>query len=309
VSELLDKKGGSLMKKMKDLVIPTITPFNKKGEIDLEGTKNHYDFLINAGVKNFYILGTAGEVFLMDKEERKMVAELVVEYVSDRGNIFIQVGSISTKEACELAKHAESVGAAGIGAITSFYFNVSQREMENYYLEIAKSVSDNFPVYLYNLPGCTTNDLLPETVSKLALVKNIVGIENSMEDMLRLSRLIDETADDFDVIIGSDTILMSAILYGVKGSVSGNANVFPEIFMEFYQAMKEKNYDKAHEKQIIIRHIAKVLKNGANLAYFKQALIYRGFKPIFTRKPLLDLKKNEKDKLNNEIKEIIKNYL
>jgi len=294
---------------MKDLIVPTITPFDGKGEIDKEGIKAHFDFLIKSGVKDFYILGTTGEVFLMNKEERKMVAELAVEYVGERGNIFIQVGSISTKEACDLAQHAERIGAAGIGAVTPFYYNVSQQEMEGYYLEIAKSVSDNFPVYLYNLPGCSRNDLLPETVSKLARVKNIVGIKNSMEDMLRLSRLIDETPDDFEVIIGSDNILMSAILYGAKGSVSGNANVFPEIFIEFYQAIKENNYDKAHEKQIIIRHIARVLKNGANLAYFKQALIYRGFKPVFTRKPLLGLKKNEKDKLNNEIKEIIKNYL
>ena len=297
------------MKRMKNLVVPTITPFDEKGKIDPEGIKAHFDFLIKAGVKDFYILGTTGEVFLINIEERKIVAELAVEYVGERGNIFVQVGSISTKEACDLAQHAESIGAAGIGAVTPFYFNVSQREMENYYLEIAKSVSNDFSVYLYNLPGCTTNDLLPETVSKLARVKNVVGIKNSMEDILRLSRLIDETPDDFDVIIGSDNILMSAILYGAKGSVSGNANVFPEIFIEFYQAIKEKNYDKAHEKQIIIRHIARVLKNGANLAYFKQALIYRGFMPIYTRKPLLNLDQKEKDILNNEVKEIIKNYL
>jgi len=245
----------------------------------------------------------------MSKKERKMIAELVAEYVGDRGNIFIQIGSISTKEACDLARHAEHIGASGIGAITPFYYNVNQREMEGYYREIANSVSDDFPVYLYNLPGCSRNDLLPETVSKLARVKNIVGIKNSMEDMLRLSRLIDETPDDFEVIIGSDNILMSAILYGAKGSVSGNANVFPEIFIEFYQAIKEKNYDKAHQKQIIIRNIAEVLKYGTNLAYFKQALVYRGFKPSFTRKPLMGLDQNEKNKLNDEIKEIIKNYL
>ena len=297
------------MKRMKDLIVPTITPFDEKGEIDEEGIKAHFDFLIKSGVKDFYILGTTGEVFLMNIEERKMIAELAVEYVGDRGNIFIQVGSISTKEACELAQHAESIEAAGIGAITPFYYNVSQQEMEEHYLEIAKTVSDDFPVYLYNLPGRSTNDLLPETVSKLARIKNIVGIKNSMEDMLRLSRLIDETPDDFEVIIGSDNILMSAILYGAKGSVSGNANVFPEVFIEFYQAIEEKNYNKAHEKQIIIRHIAKILKNGVNLAYFKQALIYRGFKPSFTRKPLLSLDQNEKDRLNNEVKEIIKNYL
>ena len=297
------------MKRMKDLVVPTITPFDEEGKIDPEGIKAHFDFLIKAGVRDFYVLGTTGEVFLMDKKERKKVAELIVEYVGDRGNIFVQVGSISTKEACDLARHAESIGAAGIGAVTPFYFNVSQLEMENYYLAIAKSVSADFPVYLYNLPGCTTNDLLPETVSKLAAIENIVGIKNSMKDILRLSQLIDETPDDFDVIIGADPILMPAILYGAKGSVSGNANVFPEIFLEFYQAIKENNFEKARQKQIAIRHIATVLKDGANLAYFKQALSYRGFKPSFTRKPLSGLNSVEKDILNNEVKEIIKNYL
>ena len=124
------------MKKMKDLIVPTITPFDEKNKIDVEGIKAHFDFLIKAGVKDFYVLGTTGEVFLMNTEERKMVAELAVEYVGDRGNIFIQVGSISTKEACDLARHAASIGAAGIGAVTPFYFNVSQREMEKYYLAI-----------------------------------------------------------------------------------------------------------------------------------------------------------------------------
>ncbi len=297
------------MKKMKDLIVPTITPFDEKGEIDAEGIRKHFDFLIHAGVKDFYILGTTGEVFLMNKEERKKIAELVIKHVGNRGNVFIQVGSISTKEACELAQHAENIGAAGIGAITPFYYKVSQQEIEGYYLEIAKNVSDDFPVYLYNLPSRSTNDLLPEIVYKLARVKNIVGIKNSMEDMLRLSRLIDETPDDFEVIVGADNILMSAILYGAKGNVSGNANVFPEIFIEFYHAIKEKNYVKARQKQIIIRHIAKVLKDGANLAYFKQALSYRGFKQIFTRKPLLGLTQEEKTKLSNEIKDIMENYL
>ncbi len=297
------------MKRMRDLVVPTITPFDKNGEIDVEGIKEHYDFLINAGVNNFYILGTTGEVFLMNTEERKKVAELIINHIGDRGDVFVHIGSISTKEACELAKHAERIGAAGIGAVTPFYFNVSQYEMENYYRSISDSISDSFSLYLYNLPGCTTNDLLPETVSKLAKINNIVGIKNSMSDILRLSQLIDETPADFDVIIGSDPIIMTAVLYGAKGSVSGNANVFPEIFLKLFQALQENNYKKAHELQIIIKHIATVLKDGANLAYFKQALVFRGFRPTFTRKPLLGLNQKDKEKLNMEIRDIIKRYL
>lgn len=294
---------------MKELIVPTITPFDEEGRIDAEGIKRHYDFLIDAGVKDFYILGTTGEVFLMDKTEREETAELIVKHVGDRGNVFIQIGSLPTQEACDLARHAEHIGAAGIGAITPFYYQVSQQEMAAYYQEIAKSVGEDFPVYLYNLPGRSTNDLLPGTVSCLARIKNIVGIKNSMEDIFRVSQLIDETPDDFDVIIGADNILMPAMCYGAKGSVSGNANVFPEVFLEFYRAIREKDSDKAHEKQIAIKHIARVLKNGANLAYFKQALVYRGFKPSFTRRPLLGLDQAEKNRLHEEVQEIIKNYL
>lgn len=297
------------MKRMKELIVPTITPFDEEGRIDAEGIKRHYDFLIDAGVKDFYILGTTGEVFLMDKTEREETAELIVKHVGDRGNVFIQIGSLPTQEACDLARHAEHIGAAGIGAITPFYYQVSQQEMAAYYQEIAKSVGEDFPVYLYNLPGRSTNDLLPGTVSCLARIKNIVGIKNSMEDIFRVSQLIDETPDDFDVIIGADNILMPAMCYGAKGSVSGNANVFPEVFLEFYRAIREKDSDKAHEKQIAIKHIARVLKNGANLAYFKQALVYRGFKPSFTRRPLLGLDQAEKNRLHEEVQEIIKNYL
>ncbi len=297
------------MKRMKNLVVPTITPFEENGDIDIEATKSHYDFLLKAGVKNFYILGTTGEVFLMNKEERKKTAEIIVDFVGNKGNVFIHIGAQPTVDACELAAHAENIGAAGVGAVTPFYFKFSQIELEEYYLSIAKSVKEDFPVYLYNLPGCTTNDLLPETVSKLARVDNIIGIKNSMSDIFRLTRLVDETPEDFDVIIGSDPIILPAMLSGAKGSVSGNANVFPEVFLGLFQALEENNYEKAHQKQIAIKNIAMALKDGANLAYFKEALVHRGFKKTFTRKPILGLSQEEKDQLKVDMQRIIENYL
>lgn len=297
------------MGKMKDLVVPVLTPFDIHGEIDLTGTRELFDFLLGAGVLNFYILGTTGEVFLMNKDERKMFTEFVVNHVADRGNVYVQVGSCSTRDTCDLARHAESLGVAGIGAVTPFYFHVTQREMEHYYIEIARSVSGDLPVYLYNIPGCSVNDLLPETVSSLSRIPNIVGIKNSMADIFRLSQLIDETPDDFDVLIGSDNILLSAILYGARGSVSGNANVFPEIFLNFYQAMNNRDYQRAHELQILINRIANLLQNGKHLAYFKYALACRGCRLSFTRKPLLQLEEVEKETLNAGVREIMADYL
>lgn len=297
------------MIRMQGLVVPVLTPFDVHGDIDLQGIRDLFDFLIGAGVRNFYILGTTGEVFLMDKEERKRTTELIVEHVADRGNVFVQIGSASTREACELARHAESLGVAGVGAVTPFYFHVTQREMEKYYIDLAGCVSEDLPFYLYNIPGCSANDLLPKTVSNLSKVRNIVGIKNSMADIFRLSRLIDETSDDFDVLIGSDNILLSALLYGAKGSVSGNANVFPEIFLDFYKAMNEGDYQRAHAKQIVINRIANLLQNGEHLSYFKHALFCRGLRPTFTRKPLLELEEGEKKKLEAGIRKVMANYI
>lgn len=136
----------------------------------------HCDFLIKAGVDSLYILGTTGEVLLMSSEERKVYAEMVLEFVNGRLPVFVQLGAIPTSAACELARHAEQAGAAGIEAVISYYFHVNQQEIAEYYREIAENVSSDFPVYLYNIQGCTTNDLIPKTVVNLAEVENIVGI-------------------------------------------------------------------------------------------------------------------------------------
>lgn len=297
------------MVRMRGLVVPILTPFRENGDLDLPGMKEFLDLLLSAGVSNFYVLGTTGEVFLMDLEERKKVTEFVADHVADRGNIFVHVGSSSTRETCLLARHAQDLGVAGIGAVTPFYFKVTQREMEEYYIEVAASIRDDLPFYLYNIPSCSGNDLLPETVSALSRVENIVGIKNSMADIVRLSQLIDGTPEDFDVLIGADNILLPSILYGACGNVSGCANVFPEIFIDFYNAMEEQDYQRAHEKQIVINRIVNLLQGGALLSFFKYALQCRGFRPTYCRKPLLDLKEREKTVLGLGIEDILANHM
>lgn len=294
------------MRRLKGIAPALLTPFDRNGEIDTEALAVHCDFLIDAGVDALYVLGTTGEVFLLDVEERKRVAEFVVNYVAGRVPVFVQVGAIPTRVACELAAHAESIGADGVGAITPYYFHVDQRGLKAYYEAIAGSVNSSFPVYLYNLPERTTNDLLSETVQELAGVENIVGIKNSMADLDRLTRLIEVVPADFDVIQGADTLLYPALVSGAKGSVSGNANVFPEVMVGLYRAVMDGDYERAKRYQRLIRRVAMVVKNGSNLAYFKQALEFRGFKKTYTRAPLLDLTDAEKAELRGQIETLVK---
>jgi len=298
------------MKRMKGIITAVLTPFTKEGEIDKEALKANINFLVESGVNGLYVLGSTGEAFLMNLEERKLVLELALEYVANRIPIFAQIGCIPTENACELGIHAKEAGAAGIGAITPIYHHASQYEMKEYYIEIASSVGDDYPVYLYNLPSCSGNDLLPETVGELAReVENIVGVKNSMNDMGRLCSLVDLTPEKFDVIQGCDTLIYPAMLYGAKGAVTGISNVFPEIFVKLYRVILDKDYVQAKEIQKVVNIVTETLQFGANLACLKKALKFRGFKPIYTRKPLLDMEEDEANKLEKDIKLITDKYL
>jgi len=291
---------------MKGIVPALLTPFTKDGSVDYQALQAHADFLVEKGVNGLYVMGTTGEAFMATKEERKEVLEFVIKQVDGRIPVFAQIGAIPTNVACELAAHAETAGAAGIGAVTPIFHGTSQREIKEYYLEISRAVDENYPVYLYNIPGCAGNDLLPETVGELAKTANIVGIKSSMADMMRICQLIDCTPEDFDVIQGCDPLILPAVAYGAKGAVSGISNVFPELFVKLFSLLFAGDYEAARPVQALCTKATASLRYGANLAYFKLALEVRGFKKTYTRKPLLEVGKSESASFIKQIEDILK---
>lgn len=290
---------------MEGLIVPTITPFTRGGDIDIPRLKNLLDFLVSSGIKIFFILGTSGEFFLLTMDERKRISEIIIDHIGDKGKVYINIGALSTTASCELAEHAQNTGAKGIGAITPYFFKASQIELERYYLDIAGSVKPDFPVYLYNIPENTGNDLLPETVKKLSKKENIIGIKNSMNDIGRINELIISTTPDFDVIIGSDEIIYPAMLCGAKGAVSGTANVFPEIFVEFFKTLSGGLNEEARQQQMIINNLVRLMNKG--FPSFKEALFIRGHQKCYTRKPVNQLTISEKRLLKKGINYFMEN--
>jgi 4-hydroxy-tetrahydrodipicolinate synthase len=297
------------MEKIEGISVALLTPFKKTGEIDYEALKEHCNFLIKKEVNSLYMLGTTGESFLMKPAERKEFARKVIEIVDGRIPVFMHVGDIPTTAAIDMVEFAKTIAVSGIGAITPFYYNMSQQELIKYYKDLSRAAGEELNLYLYNLPACTTNDMLPDTIVELAKINNIIGIKNSMDDMVRLSELIDRTPNNFDVVQGSDILLSSGLFYGAAGSVSGNANVFPEFFVRLYKAFQAGDLVKVKQIQKIINEAANVLKNGSNLAYFKTALAIRGLKTTYTRKPIIELEQEEVIKLKKGIKMIEEKYL
>lgn len=297
------------MNKIKGISTALMTPFKENGELDFEFLIEHLDFLIESGVDSLYILGTAAEVFLMDLDERKAVAEAVAEHAAGRIPVFMQVGDLKIDNAYQMIDFAKNLNIAGLGAVTPYYYQFSQPQMIEYYKKLAVKAAPEMNLYLYNLPSYTTNDLLPAAVRELSQVENIIGIKNSMADLERLYTLIDQSTDDFAIIMGNDLLAYPALLYGARGVVSGHANVFPEIFVKLYQAVKRGDLATAKKMQQAVTLIGRVLKGGSNLAYYKQALQFRGFKPVYSREPIGRLKKEEIEILKNDMQMIEERYL
>lgn len=297
------------MNKIKGISPALMTPFKENSELDFEFLIEHLDFLIESGVDSLYILGTAAEVFLMDLDERKAVAEAVVEHAAGRIPVFMQVGDLKIDNAYQMIDFAKNLNIAGLGAVTPYYYQFSQPQMIEYYRKLAVKAAPEMNLYLYNLPSYTTNDLLPAAVRELSQVENIIGIKNSMADLERLYTLIDQSTDDFAIIMGNDLLAYPALLYGARGVVSGHANVFPEIFVKLYQAVKRGDLATAKKMQQAVTLIGRVLKGGSNLAYYKQALQFRGFKPVYSREPIGRLKKEEIEILKNDMQMIEERYL
>lgn len=264
-----------------------VTPFDDKGCVDFAAMSKHIDFLISKGVHNLYPLGTMGEYALMDVTERKDTAEKVVNYVGGKVGVFIHIGAMTQKDAVELAKHAYDIGADGVGAISPFFYHVSQQELYDYYAAISAAVPEDFPIYMYNLPGMTGNDILPATVAKLAELPNIAGIKNTMANDARISELYRGCPSDFTIISGDDLIGFAGLSLGAKGLVSGTSNVFPELFVSMYNCVQNNDLAGAAARQNQIHQVLALLDYDLRPGYVKEILRMRGLDRSYSRAPLM----------------------
>ena len=292
------------MKKLKGVITAMTTPFSAEGEIDLIGLKQQVEFAISNGVNALYPTGTTGEMYLMTNEERKLVAEKVVEYAGNRVTVYIHVGAMTLADTILLAQHAHKIGADGIGVVSPSYFSVSDEAIVDYYTAVCSAVADDFPVYAYAIPQLAKNDISPDVVRRICeKCKNLVGIKYSYPDFRRLMEYLTINDGDFSVVFGADDMFLPALIVGADGVVSGCSGPFPEIFSKIYESYCKGDISLAKEQQFYANKIIFAIKAGADMSIFKNILIWRGVNAGCMRAPLKNL--NEKDK-NELYKKIIK---
>ena len=283
------------MKKLHGIVAAMVTPFDTDDRLDITALRRLTDYLVNAGVHGLYPLGTTGEMYLLSVAERMQIAETVVQQNAGRATVYIHIGAMTLKDSIALARHACEMKADGIAAVTPSFFSVTEREMVEYFVEIAQSVPEDFPVYLYNIPQCSGNDLKPATIEAvMARCPNVVGVKYSGFDFLRVNDYLKIAGDRFSVFLGADRLTLAGDALGCDGIVSGTCNVVPELYVNLWNAVTEGNVERARELQKEQQAYSELVKHGSNMALIKEGLRIRGvLESVSMRRPLLPLTAGE----------------
>jgi 4-hydroxy-tetrahydrodipicolinate synthase len=206
-------------------MVALVTPMNADDSINETSLRQLVDYHIEQQTDAIIAVGTTGEAATLTHDEHCEVIQIVVEQVAGRIPVIAGTGSNSTAEAIDYTRYAQQAGAAGCLLVTPYYNKPTQEGLYLHYKKIAEAV--DIPQLLYNVPGRTACDLLPETVKRLAQLDNIVGIKEAVGDQERINELLKIATDQFIILSGDDATAMELILRGGKGTISVTANVAP----------------------------------------------------------------------------------
>jgi 4-hydroxy-tetrahydrodipicolinate synthase len=201
-----------------------VTPF-REGRIDENALRRHIDYQIESGIDGLVPCGTTGEASTLSHDEHIEVVKITVDHVAGRVPVVAGSGSNSTSEALELTQRVKDTGADACLMITPYYNKPTQEGLFQHYSHVASRV--DIPIILYNVPGRTGINMMPETVGRLAKIPNIVGLKDATGDLKQASYTLELVPDDFVLLSGEDTLVYSLMSLGGHGVISVTSNVVP----------------------------------------------------------------------------------
>ncbi|MBT3548866.1 MAG: 4-hydroxy-tetrahydrodipicolinate synthase [Gammaproteobacteria bacterium] len=226
----------------KGSMVAIVTPMNEDGSLDHESLEGLIEFHINNQTDVIISVGTTGESATLNFKEHSEVIKSTLSFVNKRIPVVAGSGANSTSEAIELTERSKDLGADGCLLVTPYYNKPTQNGLYEHYKKIADEVS--IPQILYNVPGRTSVDMLPETVHRLSTHPNIVAIKEASGNLDRSKELIEKCADNISIFTGDDKTSVRDILLGFKGNISVTANIVP---LEMHNMCKLAMEGKAEE--------------------------------------------------------------
>ncbi len=282
-------------------MVALVTPMDAQGGLDWDSLSKLVDFHLQEGTNAIVAVGTTGESATLSVAEHIEVIRRVVDQVSGRIPVIAGTGANSTSEAVELTENAKSAGADACLLVTPYYNKPTQEGLYLHFKHIAEAVA--IPQILYNVPGRTVCDMLPDTVERLSKVPNIIGIKEATGDLKRGREVLDRVSKDFLVYSGDDPTAVELMLMGGKGNISVTANVAPRAMSELCAAAMAGDAETARaiNERLMPLHCALFLE--ANPIPVKWALHEMGLMGNGIRLPLTWLSQSYQEPLRQAMRQ------
>lgn len=288
--------------------------YDDEGDISADRTKAFVEFLIEKGVNGLYVGGSSGECIYHSVEDRKQTLEAVMEANKGRITIIAHVACNNTKDSCELARHAESLGVDAIAAIPPIYFKLPEKAIAKYWNDIS-AAAPNTDFFIYNIPQLAGVALTLPLLDEMLKNPKVVGVKNSsmpIQDIQMFKRQGRLNGKDIIVYNGPDEQFIGGRLIGADGGIGGTYAVMPELFVKMNKALSDGDFDRAQTLQNAVDDViyAMCSTNGNMYAAAKAVLKKRaGLDLGGVRAPLLNLEDGDEvivDKIVAMLDEAIK---
>jgi len=224
-------------------IVALVTPMNNHGEVDFENLKQLVEYHVQAGTDAIVSVGTTGESATLSIEENVKVILKTVEFAAGRIPVIAGTGANATSEAVTMTKLLNNSGIVGCLSVVPYYNKPTQEGMYQHFKAIAECT--DIPQILYNVPGRTGSDLLPETVGRLSTIPNIIGIKEATGDISRVQKIKQLAGKDFFVFSGDDASCLEAMKLGAEGVISVTSNVAPKAMAEMCRLARQGHFSEA----------------------------------------------------------------
>lgn len=268
-------------------IVALVTPMNVDGSIDWVSLTNLVEWHIEMGTNGIVPVGTTGESATIDVKEHCKIVKHVVDITKKRIPVIAGTGANSTLEAIELTRAAKEVGADACLLVTPYYNKPTQEGLYLHHKAIATAV--DIPQILYNVPGRTACDMLPQTVARCAEIDQVIAIKEATGDIQRTKDILELCGSNIVVYSGDDLTSVDLILAGAKGSISVTANIAPKLMAEICSAALDGNETLANSLNSKLMSLHRNLFVESNPIPVKWALIEMGKINPGIRLPMTEL--------------------
>ena len=281
-------------------IVALITPF-KNGKVDEEAYRALIEEQIKDGTSAIVPCGTTGESATLSIEEHNRVIDIAIDAVNKRVPVIAGTGGNSTVEAIELTAHAKKAGADATLQVTPYYNKPSQEGLYRHFKAIADAVA--LPQVLYNVPGRTGVNMLPETVARLAELPEVVAIKEASGNLAQMTDILSLAGDKITLLSGDDNLILPVLSIGGKGVISVVANIVPKDTADVIRIWLEGNIEQSMEKYYKLYPLCRAMFFETNPVPVKTSLALMGKISDELRMPMAPMSEANLEKLKTALRD------